>query len=702
MARTKAPQQLLVELGTEELPPKSLTRLATALATELTEALDAVGLLGDTGASTRWYASPRRLAVQVPDVIRRQPDQLRERRGPATTAAFDADGQPTAAAQGFARSCGVSVEDLEELQGPKGSWLVHRVTEPGRDVTELVPDCIAAAIQRLPIRKRMRWGNGAHEFVRPVHWLVVLFGSEVVDCQVLGVEAGRVSQGHRFCSEKGVRIDRAENYESAMEKTGAVIADFDRRRKRVRQQVVRLSRSAGGVALIDDDLLNEVTGLVEWPQALLGDFDPAFLEMPGEVLISSMQGHQKYFPVIDETGALLPHFVTVSNLRRRQLGRVKKGNERVLRARLADAKFFWEEDLKRPLHERAEQLQSVLFHHALGSVFDKVQRLVHVARTLANHLELDAPMAARAALLSKSDLVTDMVGEFPELQGTIGRYYAEADGEPTEVSRAIEEHYFPRHAGGDLPTSSAGRVVALADKADTILGIFSTGEEPTGDKDPFGLRRSAVGLIRIMIESGVELDLNDLIDAGAAAYAASGRPIARDVRERAVQFITERYRSLYDTEGFGADEIAAVMAEHDSHPLDFDQRLRALASFRKHRDAESLAASNKRIRNILRRSEETIPNRFAADLFQDPAEQALADAVMQMSSRIAPLVARRDYAKALHQLVELKKPIDQFFDQVMVMAEETDLRRNRLALLRQLSDLFGAIADISLLQTGSA
>jgi len=693
----KGRADLLIELGTEELPPKVLKQMGEQFATLLTDALIDTGL--DCEGSMSWFATARRLAVRVPGVAHRCADQINERRGPALGAAFDDQGQPTPAATGFARSCGVTVDQLERLENDKGQWLVHRALVPGALARSLIEPCIHSAIEKLPIPKRMRWGEGLAEFVRPVHWLVVLHGQRVLPCEALGIAAGRISRGHRFMGEARISIRNAGDYEKTLKEQGAVIADFNTRSRLIEQQVSRLGIKAGGKTVIDPQLLDTVTALVEKPHALLGQFDPAFLKVPTEALISSMRDHQKYFHVIDTRGKLLPVFITVSNIRSTAPGRVRAGNERVLNARLADARFFWETDNRRPLDNRVDELDGVLFHQALGSLHDKTRRLETLSVKIAQTLRVDETLCARAAHLCKTDLVTGMVGEFPELQGTMGRYLAQHDKEPAAVARAIEEHYLPRHARDKLPASTPGRVLALADRIDSLVGLFLAGEEPTGDKDPYGLRRAALGVIRILIEKKVDLDIVELVNHSADTYAAAGNPVSANAKKQCIAFVMERYRALYAALGFAQDEISAVLEAGASRPLDFDRRLKALAKFRHHRDAASLAAANKRIRNILRKSEQSIAKELKPQLLIESAEIALSEAILETAGAIAPAIARADYPAALRILAGLRPVVDRFFDEVMVMVEDLPLRTNRLTLLGQLSSLFLTIADISLLQT---
>ncbi len=686
---------LLVELGTEELPPKALVRLAEALRDGLVGGLDKAGL---GHGPSRIFAAPRRLSVLVEGLVVAQADREIERRGPALKAARDAEGQPTPAALGFARSCGVDVAALEILRTPKGEWLVWRGVQPGRATAELLPGILDQALDALPIPRRMRWGDGDETFVRPVHWLVLVHGDTVVPYRRFGIEAGRMSRGHRFHHPEVITIESADDYAARLESAGWVVADPAVRRRRIREQVEAEARAAGGQALVDEALLDEVTGMSEWPVAIRGDFDARFLEIPAEVLVAAMQGHQKYFPVVDAGGGLLPAFVTVSNIESRDPSVVRRGNERVIRPRLADAAFFWEQDRAVRLEARLPELARVLFQQRLGSLLDKTHRLLALSTTLAAVLSADPVRAERAALLAKCDLLTDMVGEFPELQGVMGRYYARHDGEEDEVAQAIEEHYLPRQAGDRLPASVLGRILALADRLDTLVGIFAIGQAPTGDRDPFALRRAALGLLRIAIEEALPIDLDALIGEAAAIYRRQGVEIPDGTGEAVYAFVIERLRGYCLDHGIAADVFAAVRACRPVCPADFMRRIAAVTAFRARPEAASLAEANKRIRNILRKAGETVPDTIDPARFVEPAEQALFDAVGRLSDAVGPLLAVADYDTVLSALAGLHAPVSAFFDEVMVMADEPALRRNRLALLKALADLFLGVADIALLQ----
>ena len=689
---------LLVELGTEELPPMALPLLGKAFAERLAVALEEAGLLA-TNAPRRWYATPRRLAVHLDGVARRAADQIHQRRGPSIKAAFDAAGQPTPAAKGFARSCGVDVSILAKETIDRGEYLVWRSTLPGLAAIDLIPDCIKKAATSLPVSKRMRWGRGTAQFVRPVHWAVVIHGKRSIKCEVFGIRSSNRTWGHRFLSNTSFPITDADHYVETLKKQ-SVIVSFDERRNLIRQQATRLARRVNGRVVLSPELLDLVTALVESPHALLGSFDTAYLQMPTEVLIASMRDHQKYFHVTDEGGHLLPHFITVSNIPLTRSGRVREGNERVLKARLDDARFFLEADRQHTLEQRLADLKGVLFHRELGSLFDKSLRLETLASAIAGALHVSPKGPARAARLAKTDLVSSMVGEFPELQGIMGRYYAAQEGEVSDVTTAIEEHYLPRYAGDRLPSTRTGCIVALADKIDSIIGIFSTDEAPTGEKDPYALRRAALGIIRLLVEKRMDLDLNALFRLGAETYIAQNRPVTTQACDDSIVFVTERYRAFYEAAGYRADELAAVAATGTAHALDFNRRLKAVSRFRQHPAAASLAAANKRISNLLRQAGEQRSARIDSSLLELDAEEALATHLLQAASVVSPLLQKGGYGQALRHLAKLKAPTDRFFDEVRVMVEDSALRQNRLALLKHLADLFLAIADFSHLQLG--
>ncbi len=688
---------LLIEIGTEELPAKSLLRLGQNFAVRCQKGLADAGLLQDPSLGYRWFATPRRLAVWIGAVRKKQPDQQIMRRGPALVAAFDQSGQPTAAALGFARSCGIDIAQLSRSKTDKGEWLVHRVTKRGRNASTLIPQCIDEAVKRLPISKRMRWGDGMAEFVRPVHWLVILHDKQPVSARLMSVEADIYTHGHRFHCNRRLRLTSPDRYEEILRGQGFVIPDFMERRQRIVKQVRRLARRVEGEAIMDVDLLNEVTGLVEWPQSVLGAFDKAFLKVPSEALISSMRDHQKYFPIKDARGRLLPHFITVNNIKSKRPKQIRAGNERVLHARLSDARFFWDTDRGASLSSRIDSLKQILFHSKLGSVHAKVLRLQTLSATVGDLLNTDVSNCKRAALLSKADLVTEMVNEFPELQGVMGRYYAKHDGEHPDVAAALEEHYRPRYSGDRLPRHAVGQAVAVADRIDTLVGIFAAGEEPSGDKDPYGLRRAAIGVLRILIEKRRNLDLKLLLQASARIYSTQPEPVAVSgaVVDRVFDFLLERLRAYYADDGYRMDDFNAVLATRPSSPLDFDKRLRAVARFRKLPQAEYLSEANKRIRNILRRAEDNEISTVDAGLLRERAEQNLLKTLTELTESVGTQFLSGEYNRGLKRLASLKQPIDRFFDQVLVMDEDPGLRRNRLALLRQVEDLFLRVADIS-------
>jgi glycyl-tRNA synthetase beta chain len=733
-------RDFLVELGTEELPPTALRGLEQAFAAGIRTGLEKAGL---THGEVVSFATPRRLAVMVKRLVARQPDQDIRRRGPPVSAAFDAAGQPMRAALAFAESCGVSVAALQKLDEGKGSFLFFIGTKPGAAVSQLLPQIVQSSLDGLPIPRRMHWGSGTAEFVRPVHWLVMLYGKDVLPARLLETDAGSQTQGHRFHAPKPIRITSPAAYERSLSERGFVLPDFVKRRDLIQAKVLDVAAALGGRALIGDALLDEVTALVEWPVPLAGRFEERFLELPREVLISTLQDHQRYFALEDEQGRLMPNFITVSNIESRDPAKVREGNERVVRPRLADAAFFWEQDRKQPLAARRDALDAMTFQVKLGSLGDKTRRVRALAGEIAAAGVSDRADAERAAELCKCDLLTAMVGEFPELQGIMGTYYALADGEPAEVAVAIREHYLPRGAGDDLPETHAGLAVAIADKLDTLAGIFEIGEKPTGTKDPFGLRRAAIGLLRILIEKRLDLDLRKLIGlalthvradleriragkaaaanvgaggAGAAAGAASAaasvpgggnsaKAATATTDDQVYDFIMERLRAYYlerptsalpgSAPAFTTEMFDAVLATKPGSPLDFDARLKALRAFLDLPEATSLAAANKRIANILRKAGELQHGEVDVETLKDPAEVRLFDAMRPLREAVATALAQREYANALGRLAQLRPPVDAFFDQVMVMDEDPRLRANRLALLAQLHGLFIGIADLS-------
>jgi len=686
-------QDFLVELGTEELPPKALTGLAAAFLTGIEDGLRAEHIAYQ---SAKVFATPRRLAVLVSELQTRQDDIANEMLGPPVAAAFDADGNATKAAEGFARKCGTTVDKLEQLDTGKVVKLAFRSIIPGKQTTELLPAIVQQSLAKLPIPKRMRWGSSRVEFVRPVHWLVMLMGEQVVDCEILGCKASQSSYGHRFHHNEAIRITNPSAYEATLHETGHVLADFDKRRELVRQQVEQIAIDNNGLAVIDPELLDEVTALVEWPQALLGGFDKDFLRLPEQSLISSMKEHQKYFHVIDAKGVMLPYFITVSNIESSDPEQIISGNERVIRPRLADAAFFYDTDRQTPLASRLDPLKQVVFQSKLGTVYEKAERISKLAGKIASLIGSDAAQAERAGLLSKADLLTSMVKEFPDLQGTIGADYALNDGEDEVVAQAIFEQYLPRFSGDDLPASLTGCAVSIADKLDTMCGLFAINQPPTGDKDPFAIRRAALGILRIMVEKQLDLDLLQLIDLALAEQKVSADT---DTSNSVFEFVLQRFRAWFQDENIPANVFLAVQARRPSRPLDFQQRVYAVNNFAALENAEALAAANKRVSNILsKQGVSDNAGEVSTHLLEDGPEQKLAEIIAEKTQQIAPMLEKSEYTSTLENLADLRPAVDNFFDNVMVMTEDEAVRNNRLALLAQLRGLFLKVADISQLQ----
>ena len=692
-------RDLLVEIGTEELPPTALPRLIEAFHREVLAGLERQEL---TPEQEQVFAAPRRLAVLLRSLPVRQADRIVNRRGPALQAAFDAQGEPTKAALGFARSCGVAVDELGEERTDKGAWLSYQAEQAGQDTVELVPEIIQNALSRLPIPRRMRWGSGNGAFVRPVHWICALFGNAVVPMQLFGIDSDRLSHGHRFHAPEPLRLEQATDYESVLEQQGFVLADFQRRRQRVRDQVEAEARNAGGRAVIEDALLDEVTALVEWPVAITGRFDARFLKVPSEALVSSMQGHQKYFPLRDADGRLMPAFITVANLESRDPQQVVQGNERVIRPRLADAEFFWDQDRRKPLSERIPALREIIFQKRLGSLYDKAVRVAALARLLAPGFGTDADRVEQAAMLAKCDLLTEMVGEFPELQGTMGRYYALHDGLDAELAGSLEQHYLPRYAGDNLPATPLAQALAVAERADTLIGIFAIGQIPTGDKDPFALRRSALGLMRILVECRHSLSLQELFSHAHAHLPQDLQDPA--IIEDVVGFCMERLRGFMLDRGISSDVFDAARAARSMNddqgtvddPVDLAVRLEACAEFRQTAAAVSLAAANKRVQNILRKAEEQLPTPEPDPThFEAEPETRLYQELQLLKGEIQTLNEARRYHQSLSAMARLREPVDAFFDAVMVMADDPVVRRNRLHLLGQLAAILSSVADIA-------
>jgi len=715
-ARPVGPRDFLFEIGTEELPPGALLGLERSLTASLEAGLDKAGL---THGELAGFATPRRLAVWVKQLAPAQPEQRLQRKGPPVSAAFDAAGKPTRAALAFAQSCGTEVASLERIEEGKGSFLFFVGTRPGARTVELLPQIVQSALEALPIPRRMHWGSGEALFVRPVHWIVLLYGAEVVPATLLETESGADTRGHRFLAPRPLRLGAPERYERTLRERGFVLADFAARRIRIRTEVTALGRSLGGRALITEELLDEVTALTEWPVALAGAFEERFLALPREVLTATLEDHQRYFPVEGADERLLPSFIAVANIASRKPERVRAGNERVVRARLADAAFFWEQDRREPLAARAPALDAVTYQARLGSLGDKTRRLRALSAAIAATTGVQAAAAQRAAELCKCDLLTAMVGEFPELQGVMGSYYARADGEPPEVAAAIREHYLPRSAGDELPASGTGLALAIADKLDTLAGIFTIGEKPSGAKDPFALRRAALGVQRLLIEKGLELDLTrslglavaavradiERLRAGAAGVVAKPLPPASEIEAGIYDFLMERLRAYY-LEGAAAarrpglapvtgEMFDAVLATRPASPVDFDARLKALSTFLALPEAASLTAANRRIANILRKAPDAHPAEVDVEKLRESAEVRLYDSMRALREAVAEATARREYTGALGRLAQLRPAVDAFFDQVMVMDEDAGLRANRLSLLAQLRGLFAGVADLS-------
>ena len=686
-------QNLLVEIGCEELPPKALAQLSQALFDAVKNGLEKAGIEFDA-ASSRLYNSPRRLAFGLQQVAAKQADQVLKRRGPALSAAFDNDGNPTPAATGFARSVNMELADIGRTAD--GEHLYVELNQPGQALSEVLYPVLQAALKRLPIPKPMRWGNHQFSFVRPVQWVLVLFADKVLEGELFGHQAGRLSYGHRIHAPGPHTIEHADHYVQVLDKA-FVMVEPEARKSRVKEQSEAVAAAQGGYALIDPDLLEEVSNLLEWPVALAGNFDSDFLQVPAEALISSMQSHQKFFPMLKSATEpqLINQFITVANLESEQVEVVRQGFERVISPRLADARFFWDQDRKHGLESWIPALKKVVFQKELGTIADKCERIAAISMAIAKHSDLDTGHAKRMAQLCKCDLMSEMVGEFPDLQGIMGRYYASAENEDPAVAQAIEEHYQPRFASDNIPASAPGRVLALADRIDTLMGIFAIGQKPTGTKDPFALRRAALGLVRILQHGNPDFLLSDLLSLAAGQYNSQVE-VNTETIAQVHEFILERMRHNYQSEqGFKAPLFHAVAAVQRDDLRDFHQRICALDEFMHRPEAESLAAANKRIANILRKAD-------IADLDgkinpTDPAEQQLHTACEQMGATVSKLVAARKYGAALDQLASLKPQIDEFFEVVMVMAEDRSTRQSRLALVAGLKQLFGQVADFSAL-----
>ena len=685
-------QNFLVEIGTEELPPKALKTLATSFADNVEAELNQAGLIFD---KIEWFAAPRRLAVKVLNLATQQPSKEIEKRGPAVSAAFDAEGKPTKAAEGWARGCGITVDQAERIATDKGEWLVHRAKIEGQPTKNLLNGIVANALAKLPIPKPMRWADKTVQFIRPVHTVTMLLGDELIEGEILGVASARTIRGHRFLGEKEFEIQHADQYPQLLREKGSVVADFNERKAEILAKSQAKATALGGVADIEESLLEEVTSLVEYPNVLAAKFEERFLAVPAEALVYTMKGDQKYFPIYDKDGKLLPHFIFVSNINPEDPTAIIEGNEKVVRPRLTDAEFFFKTDLKQKLVDRLPRLETVLFQQQLGTLKDKTDRIEQLAGEIAKQIGADEAKAKRAGLLSKCDLMTNMVFEFTDTQGVMGMHYARHDGEDEEVAVALNEQYMPRFAGDELPKSLVASAVALADKFDTLTGIFGIGQAPKGSADPFALRRAALGALRIIVEKNLPLDLEDLVKKSAALFGdkLTNQNVVADV----VDFMLGRFRAWYQDEGIAVDVIQAVLARRPTRPADFDARVRAVSHFRTLDSAEALAAANKRVSNILAKADAAI-GEINLTACVEPAEKALAEAVLALRTEVQPLIAQGDYTTVLDKLANLRAPVDSFFDNVMVNAEDPALRQNRLAILNTLQGLFLQVADISVLQ----
>ncbi|MDD8060602.1 glycine--tRNA ligase subunit beta [Shewanella metallivivens] len=691
-------ENLLIEVGTEELPPKSLRNLAESFLANFTDELTKADLPFD---SALWYAAPRRLAINIIGLAQAQADKVVEKRGPAVSSAFDADGNPTKAAQGWARGNGITVDQAERLVTDKGEWLVHQAKIVGVDTKSLITDMAQRALDKLPIPKPMRWGSNKTQFIRPVHTVTMLLGSELVEGELLGIKSDRVIRGHRFMGQASFELDHADNYLTALKEQGKVLADYHLRKSIIKADSETAAAKIGGVADIQEDLLEEVASLVEWPIVLTAHFEEKFLAVPSEALVYTMKGDQKYFPVFDNTGKLLPNFIFVTNIESKDPQQIIAGNEKVVRPRLADAEFFFNTDKKHTLESRLTSLETVVFQKQLGTLKARVERISELAGFIATELNsqgvnTNSADASRAGLLSKTDLMTNMVMEFTDTQGTMGMHYARLDGETDAVAIALEEQYKPKFSGDTVPTASVSCAVALAEKLDTLVGIFGIGQAPKGAADPFALRRAAIGVLRIIVENNLPLDLVDLI---AKAQALHGENVSNaSTAEDVLEFLMARFRSWYQDKGIQVDVILAVLARRPTRPADFDSRVKAVSHFRGLEASTALAAANKRVSNILAKVESELPANINQALLTETAEKALADKLAQLQPQLAPLFANADYQQALTLLADLRESVDLFFEDVMVMADDEALKNNRLALLTNLREQFLHVADISLLQ----
>ena len=686
-------QTFLTEIGTEELPPKALRSLAESFAANLTAELAAANL---THGDVTWYAAPRRLAVKIAGLAESAADREVEKRGPAIAQAFDAEGKPTKAAEGWARGCGITIDQADRMVTDKGEWLLYRAVEKGNKAKELLADMVSRALAKLPIPKLMRWGDKETHFVRPVHTVTMLMGADVIPGEVLGITSDRVIRGHRFMGEAEFTIAHADEYPAILETRGKVMADYDARKAMIKRDAEKAALALGGVADLTDSLLEEVTSLVEWPVVLTAKFEEKFLAVPSEALVYTMKGDQKYFPVYDKNGNLMPNFIFVANIESSDPSQIIAGNEKVVRPRLADAEFFFKTDCKKRLEDNLPRLSTVLFQQQLGTLRDKTDRLEALAGWIAGQIGADVNHATRAGLLAKCDLMTNMVFEFTDTQGVMGMHYARHDGESEDVALALKEQYQPRYAGDNLPSTPVSDALAIADKMDTLAGIFGIGQHPKGDKDPFALRRAALGVLRIIVEKGYNLDLETLTQEAVRLYGdkLTNANVVTDV----VDFMLGRFRAWYQEQGDAIDTIQAVLARRPTRPADFDARMKAVTHFRTLEEAAALAAANKRVSNILSKSDDALNDTVLASLMNAPEEIRLAAYVTDLKTQLAPLYAEGKYQEALTELASLREAVDAFFDSVMVMDKDDNIRSNRLTLLNELRNLFLGVADISLLQ----
>jgi len=685
-------QDFLVEIGTEELPPKSLKTLSDAFAQGIENGLKDAGLSYD---SSKAFASPRRLAFRVNGLESQQAEKAIEKRGPSKKAAYDSEGNPTRALTGFTGSLNIDPGQLSEMETPKGTWLVYRSTEPGNDTISLLNAIVDQSLSKLPIPKRMRWGAQKVEFVRPVQWVLMIFGDQIVRGNILGIANGNTTQGHRFHSESDIIVNRANDYETLLLEHGKVIADYETRKAKVRSGVEQAAKNIGGTAVIDENLLDEVTSLNEWPVPLLGKFDERFLEVPAEALISSMKEHQKYFHVVDSKGAMLPNFITLSNIESKDPQQVVSGNERVIRPRLSDAAFFFLTDKKSSLEAKRASLKNIIFQAKLGTIYDKTERVAKLAAKISEHIGGKAEYAERAGKLAKSDLVSEMVLEFSDLQGIMGYHYALHDGEPEEIALALKEQYMPKGAGDQLPVTPTGCALSIAEKLDSLVGLFGINQPPTGNKDPFALRRSSLGVLRIIVEKQLNLDLSDMINWAVAQHdPLENNNTANDL----IDYMLDRFRAWYEDENISAEVFLSVHARRPTRPVDFDRRIKAVNAFYELEQAQALSAANKRVSNILAKQDTDFGTQEPdSGLLSESAEIELAKQINNQTVKVAPLFADGDYQQALTSLATLQQPVDKFFDDVMVMVEDEAVKNNRLVLLNQLRNLFLQVADISLL-----